>query len=217
MLHAVSFALMDSLNVLLIGLIVAVGVMLPARAPYRRIVSLLVLGDWLGVYLLALATMFVFGGIQDAVQALIDSPIFGLLLILVGLAGAILTWRGGDNSGLVEKLLPPLQTPTAKTFIAGFLLGVAQSITSGPFFAGIAYLSVEGYSDSAKYVAMFFYACLALSLPALTALGVGFVRRHPASALGRGFAFMREHSAQSSVVAGYFVSVVLVVMGLFHL
>lgn len=217
MWHAVSFALMDSINLLLIGVVVAIGVLLPRNVKYTKIAALLVGGDWLGVFLLSLLTMFVFGGIEQYVTRLIASPFFGIILIAVGVLGAVLTWRGGDNTALVSKMLPPLKTPTWKTFLTGFVLGVVQSLTSGPFFAGIAYLSVGDYSNTVKYVGMFFYACLALSLPAITAILVGFVRRHPASPAGRGFEWMREHSDTAANFAGYFVAVALIVMGLMHL
>lgn len=217
MWHAVSFALMDSINLLLIGVIVAIGVLLPRGGKYPKIAALLVGGDWLGVFLLSLLTMFVFDGIQEYVTRLIESPVFGIILIAVGVLGAVLTWRGGDNTALVSKMLPPLQTPTWKTFITGFILGVVQSITSGPFFAGIAYLSVGDYSNSVKYVGMFFYASLALSLPALTAVLVGFVRKYPESPAGRGFEWMRNHSDKAANFAGYFVAVALIIMGLMHL
>ena len=50
MLHAVSFALLDSVNALLIGILVAIGIILP-RGKYRRIAALVVIGDWVGVLL----------------------------------------------------------------------------------------------------------------------------------------------------------------------
>ncbi|MGZ7496243.1 hypothetical protein ACXM2N_03990 [Corynebacterium sp. ZY180755] len=217
MWHAVSFALLDSVNLLLIGVLVAIGIFLPRSGKYRSIASLLVIGDWLGVFLLSLATMFIFNGLQDVVQSLISSPIFGIVLIAVGVLGVFFTWRGGDSSALVEKMLPPLKTPTWKTFATGFILGVVQSVTSVPFFSGIAYLSVGDYSTLVKYVGMFFYACLALSLPALSAILVGVVRRDPHSAAGRLFTWTREHSDQATNLAGYLVAVVLILMGVLHL
>lgn len=217
MWHAVSFALMDSVNVLLIGLIVAIGVLLPRGGKYGRIMALLVGGDWMGVFLLSLATMFVFDGVQETVRRVLDSPVFGIILIAVGVLGAIMTFRGGDNSGLLERLLPPVQTPTAKTFFAGFFLGVIQSLTSVPFFGGIAVLSVGGFSVAVRYLGMFFYASLALSLPALTAVGVGFVRHFPESPAGRGFEWMRNHGEAVNNWAGYIVSAVLIGLGIVHL
>lgn len=217
MWNAVSFALMDSVNVLLIGLIVAVGVLLPRGGKYWKIMGLLVGGDWVGVFLLALATMYLFNGIEDTVRAVIDSPIFGIILIAFGILGAVMTWRGGDNTAMLEKLLPPVRKPSGKTFVAGLLLGVIQSATSAPFFGGIAVLSVGDFSVWVQYVGMFFYACLALSLPALTALGVGFVRAFPESPAGRGFEWMRNHGDAVNNGAGYVVSVILIVLGLAHL
>ena len=216
MWHAVVYALADSLNVLLIGVIVAIGVMLPKKARYNRIATLLVTGDWLGVFLLALLTMFVFDNLGNTIKALVESPTFGIILIVVGVLSAILTWRGGDSSKLMAKLLPPLQRPTYKTFLTGLILGLVQSVTSGPFFAGIAMLSVGDFSITVRYVGMIFYASLALSLPAITALLVGFIRLYPYSPIGRGFEWMRSHREQASSFAGYIVAVVLIVMSLLH-
>lgn len=217
MWHAVSFALMDSINVLLIGVIVTIGVLLPPRAPYRRIAALLVGGDWLGVFLLSIPTLAVFDLIKDKVHAALESPAFGLVLIAVGVLGAVMTFRGGDNTALVNKIMPPLQTPTWKTAATGFILGVVQSATSGPFFAGLAYLSAGGFSLEFRYTALFLYATLALSLPFLTAILVGFVRAYPNSPAGRGFEWARNNTDTIAPIAGYLVSAILVVMGVMHL
>lgn len=50
MLAALQFALIDSINLLLIAVVVAVGIATPAiRGKYTKITSLLIFGDWLGV------------------------------------------------------------------------------------------------------------------------------------------------------------------------
>ena len=135
MLHALTYAFVDSINVLLIGVVVAIGMMLPAGR-YRRIAPLLVFGDWLGVAVLALAVLVVFDGLGDQVSALVESPLFGVLLILTGVATAVLTWRGGDSSGLIERILAPLRTPSVLTVATGFVLGAIQSVTSCRFSRG---------------------------------------------------------------------------------
>lgn len=217
MWHAVSFALIDSINVLLIGVIMTIGVLLPPRAPYRKIAMLLVGGDWLGVFLLSIPTLAVFDLINDKIHTVLDSPAFGLILIAVGVVGAIMTFRGGDNTALVNKIIQPLQTPTWKTAATGFILGFVQSATSGPFLAGLAYLSAGGFSLEFRYTALFLYATLALSLPFLTAIAVGFVRSFPDSSAGRGFEWARNNTRVLSPIAGYLVSTILVVMGVMHL
>lgn len=218
MLYAVSFALADSVNALLIAVIVAIGIMLP-RGQYRKIAPLLIIGDWFGVFLLALLVMFVFGGIEDIVNALIEGPIFGIILIAVGLIAAFGTWRSkpGDNSKLVSSLLRFLREPSALTFLAGLVLGLVQSLTSGPFYGGIAVLSVGDYSAWTKYGGMFWYATLALSLPTLVAILVGVVRTRPESRLGKWFGWARENTQTVSKVGGYFVAVFLIVLGILHL
>ncbi|QGU02495.1 hypothetical protein CKALI_08175 [Corynebacterium kalinowskii] len=217
MWHAVSFALMDSINVLLIGVIVTIGVLLPPRAAYRRIAALLVGGDWLGVFLLSIPTLAVFDLIKDKVQAALESPVFGIILIAVGVLGAVMTFRGGDNTALVNKIMQPLQVPTWKTAATGFVLGVVQSATSVPFFAGLAYLSAGGFSVGFRYTALFLYATLALSLPFLTAVLIGFVRAFPNSPAGRGFEWARNNTEILTPIAGYGVSLILTIMGIAHL
>ncbi|AGF71939.1 hypothetical protein [Corynebacterium halotolerans] len=215
MLHAVSFALMDSLNALLIGVIVALGVMLPRTGPYRRIAVLLIVGDWLGVLLLSLVTMLVFDGLGDLVQQALESPVFGILLILTGVVTLLLTLRGsGDgDSALVRRLLGPLQTPSSKTVGIGLVLGLVQSATSIPFFTGLAFLSAGDYGVAIRYVGLIVYASLALSLPALSAVFVGMVRNYPYSPFGRAFDAMRERRELMVKLAGYVVAVALTLFG----
>ncbi|AKK02708.1 sulfite exporter TauE/SafE family protein [Corynebacterium epidermidicanis] len=217
MWHAVSYALMDSINVLLIGVIVLLGVVLPPSARYRRIATLLVGGDWLGVFLLSVPVLLLLDSIRSRVEAALASPIFGWVLIAVGVVSAVMTWRGGDSTALMNRMLGPLRTPTWRTAAVGFVLGVVQSITSLPFFAGLAYLSTGGFSTPVRYLGLVFYASLALSLPALTAVAVGFVRAYPESPAGRAFAWSRENGSRVSQWAGYLVSVCLIVMGCTHL
>ena len=212
MLHAVSFALLDSLNVLLIGVVVALGVMLPRTAPYRRIATLLIAGDWLGVFLLSLVTMIVFDGLGDLVQRALESPVFGILLIATGVLSLVLTLRGGGqgDSALIRRLLGPLQTPSLKTVGVGFVLGVVQSATSVPFFAG-------HYPAVVRYVGLIVYASLALSLPAVSAIFVGMVRAYPTSPFGRAFEWMRTRQELMVKLAGYIVAVVITIMGVVSL
>lgn len=215
MLHAVSFALLDSLNVLLIGVIVALGILLPARGPYKKVATLLIVGDWFGVFILALLTMLLFDGLGDIVQRFIESPIFGWALIVVGAVSLVLAMfskAGGDNK-LIGRVLGPLRAATWKTFATGFVLGLAQSVTSFPFFAGLAVLSAGDFSGWIRYAGMIVYASLALSLPALSAVFIGLVRAYPYSPMGRAFEAMRTRQELMVKLAGYLVALVLVGMG----
>lgn len=218
MLSAVSLAFADSVNALLIAVVVAIGIILP-RGQYRKVAPLLIFGDWLGVFLLALGVMFVFDGLEDFVQTLIDGPVFGIILIAVGLIAAIGVWRTkpGGNRQLVEAILKFLRTPSVWTMLAGFVLGVVQSLTSGPFFLGIAVLSAGDYSAWVRYGGMFFYATIALSLPTLVAVLVGLVRKYPYSPPGRAFQWARENTEKVSKIGGYGVAVFLVLLGVLHL
>ena len=216
MLNALTYAFLDSINVLLIAVVVALGMMLPAGR-YRRITPLLVFGDWLGVAVLALAVLVVFDGLGDQVAALVESPLFGVLLIITGLATAVLTFRGGDSSALVEKILAPLRTPSIMTVATGFVLGAIQSVTSVPFFAGLAVLSAGGLPVVERYLGLILYASVALSLPTLVAIAVGIVRHRPNSWLGRFFAAARDNQAKVSRGAGYLVAVLLILIGALHL
>ena len=198
MLNALTYAFLDSINVLLIAVVVALGMMLPAGR-YRRITPLLVFGDWLGVAVLALAVLVVFDGLGDQVAALVESPLFGVLLIITGLATAVLTFRGGDSSALVEKILAPLRTPSIMTVATGFVLGAIQSVTSVPFFAGLAVLSAGGLPVVERYLGLILYASVALSLPTLVAIAVGIVRHRPNSWLGRISATTRQRCPAAPV------------------
>lgn len=215
---AVSYAFADSVNALLIGVIVAVGIMLP-RGKYRLVAPLLIFGDWLGVFLLALLVMFIFEGLRDYVEAALASPVFGLVLIAVGVVTAVMTWRStpGGDSKIMGALLGFLREPTIWTVLAGFVLGVAQSLTSVPFYGGIAVLAAGDFSTLVRYGGMFFYATIALSLPILVAAFVGVVRRMPDSMFGRWFTWAREHTLEVSRAGGYLVALFLVALGAFHL
>ncbi|AZA09636.1 hypothetical protein [Corynebacterium pseudopelargi] len=218
MFQAVSYALLDSINVLLIGVIVAIGVVLPPGGKYRRIVALLVGGDWLGVFLSSIPVLLLFDSIGEPIRRAIESPWFGVVLIVVGALSAVLTWRGGgDSSQVVAKVMRWLREPSANTLLTGMVLGAVQSLTSAPFYIGLGFLSVGGFSALIRYTALVLYASLALSLPFIAAIVVGMVRRRPRSLAGRGFAWAREHSEQMAAGAGYFVAVVLILIGISHI
>lgn len=218
MLHAVQFAFVDSINLLLIGVIVAVGVMLPrAGGRYARTTALLIAGDWCGVAALAFLMLVVFDGLGDVVQRFVEGPIFGILLIATGIATGVLALRGGDNSGLVNRILEPLKTPSAKTILVGLALGLIQSATSVPFYGGLAVLSTAGVDVAVRYAFLVLYATVALSLPTLCALAVGWVRRAPESAAGRVFNAARENSDKVSRGATWAVALLLIVLGTVHM
>lgn len=222
MLYVLSFALMDTVNFLLIGVLVAVGVAQPLKGRggrYGPVAALLVFGDWLGVLVLALLTMVVFDGLGEKIETLVESPVFGVLLILTGVASAILAWRGGGDgsSGLVRRIMRPLKTPSWATVGTGMALGLVQSVTSVPFFAGIAVMSAGDFATVTRYVGMIAYASVALSLPFLCALVVGYIRMRPYSAVGRGFGWMRQNQATVARAGGYIVAVFLILLGVIHM
>ncbi|MCF8605955.1 hypothetical protein L5I01_21620 [Gordonia sp. HY442] len=213
MLHALSFAFIDSVNVLLIGVLVALAIM-AAPGQYRRISPLLLLGDWLGVLVLALIVLLAFDGLQSIVDAVISSPLFGILLILTAVLTAVLTWRGGDSSDLVDRILTPLRSPSPLTVLVGFILGVIQSATSVPFYAGLAVLSASDVDTLHRYLGLLLYATAALSLPLLAGLALIVVRARPHSWIGRLFARARTNRDQVTRWAGWLVTVLLLVIGI---
>lgn len=218
MLGALSFALADSVNLLLIGVIVAVGIVVPAGSRrYGQITSLLIAGDWLGVAGLAVVMLAVFDGLGPVVKHFVDGPVFGAVLIATGLATSLLALRGDDNSALVERIMVPLRAPGPKTVVTGVTLGVIQSATSVPFYGGLALLSASGIDAGVRYLTLILYATLALSLPALSALLVGWVRHHPGSAAGRGFAWARANPRPVTLAATWAVSVLLIALGIVHM
>ncbi|MEZ5211859.1 hypothetical protein [Gordonia sp. (in: high G+C Gram-positive bacteria)] len=216
MLNALAYAFVDAVNVLLIGVLVALAMMLPPGR-YRWIAGLLVFGDWLGVFLLATITLLVFDGIGDFVKHIVTSPVFGILLIATGVVTAVLTYRGGDSSDLVEKILRPLRTPSPLTVLVGMILGGIQSATSVPFFAGLAVLSASDIPAAERYAGLFLFATVALSLPILAALFLGVVRRFPHSWVGRLFATARANQGVVARGAGWLVSALLIVIGIVRL
>ncbi|GAB3939225.1 hypothetical protein [Corynebacterium tapiri] len=219
MFAAATFAFADSINALLIAVIVGVGIMLP-RGQYKKVTPLLIAGDWMGVFVLSLITMRIFVGLAAVVRRTLESPIFGMVLIALGVVTALLTLRSrptGEPSPLVQRLLEPLQQPTAKTFFTGMVLGLVQSITSVPFFGGIAVLAGGDFSNLVRYGGMFAYASVALSLPTAVAIGVGYVRRKPHSQVGQAFTWARNNPATVSKVGGYVVATFLVGLGIAHL
>lgn len=219
MLHAVQFAFVDSINLLLIGVIVALGVMLPRGrdGQYAKTSALLIAGDWCGVAALAFLMLVVFDGLGDVVQRFVEGPVFGILLIATGIATGLLALRGGDNSGLVNRILGPLKSPSSKTVLVGFVLGLVQSATSVPFYGGLAVLSAAGVEVAVRYAFLVLYATIALSLPTLCALAVGWVRRAPNSPAGRVFDAARENSEKVSLGATWAVALLLIVLGTVHM
>lgn len=222
MLTALTFAFVDSINLLLIGVIVAVGIVAPragvaSRSNYAPITALLIAGDWLGVASLALLMLVIFDGLGPVVQHFVEGPIFGILLVAVGVITGLLALRGGDNSGLVERIMGPLRSPNPLTVLTGFVLGVVQSATSVPFYGGLAVLSAAGIEPVVRYTSLVLYATVALSLPTLTALLVAWVRARPDSLAGRAFERARANPRPVTMAATWAVAVLLILLGTLHL
>lgn len=217
MLTALQFAFIDSINLLLIGVIVAVGIIVPRGSrKYATTTGLLVAGDWLGVASLALLMLVVFDGLGDIVHRFVEGPVFGILLIATGVVTGLLALRGGDNSALVERILTPLRTPSPTTVLVGFVLGIVQSATSVPFYGGLAVLSAAGVPLATRYSFLILYATVALSLPALTAVLIGLVRRAPNSPAGKLFDAARTNSGTVSLAATWAVAALLIGLGTAH-
>lgn len=215
---ALRLAFVDSVNLLLIGVIVAVGIIVPAASKrYAKTTSLLIAGDWLGVASLALLMLVIFDGLGPAVRTFVEGPVFGWLLIATGVVTGILAVRGGDNSALTQRILRPLERPGPLTVLTGFILGLVQSATSVPFYGGLAVLSAAGIEASVRYASIILYASVALSLPTLCALLVGWVRAKPDSAASRAFEWARAHPQAVTLGATWAVAVLLIGLGTAHL
>lgn len=218
MLSALSLAFIDSINLLLIGVIAAVGIVAPRGGRrYAKTTSLLIFGDWCGVAALALLMLLIFDGLGPVVRSFVEGPIFAGLLIATGVLTAVLALRGGDNSQLIQTVMRPLRQPNAMTVLTGFVLGVVQSATSAPFYGGLAVLSAAGIAPALRYASLLLYATVALSLPTLVAVLVGWVRARPASLAGKGFAWARQHPQRVTLWATWAVSVLLIALGVVHL
>ena len=92
-----------------------------------------------------------------------------------------------------------------------------QSATSVPFFAGLAVLSASDIPATQRYLGLFLYATVALSLPIVAALLLGLVRKTPDSIFSRTFSLAREHKNAVVKAAGYLVAVLLVAIGVLRL
>lgn len=211
---ALQLAFIDSVNLLLIGVIVAVGI--AARRNYAKTTALLIAGDWCGVAGLALIMLVIFDGLGPVVQRFVEGPVFGILLIATGVLTAVLALRGGDNSSLTSKIMRPLATPGPATVLTGVVLGLVQSATSVPFYGGLALLSAAGIEAQVRYASIPLYATVALSLPTLSAFAVGWVRAKPDSAAVRAFAWARAHPDSVTAVATWAVAALLIVLGVTH-
>lgn len=217
MLNALGYAFIDAINVLVIGVLVALAMMLPPGR-YRPVAGLLLLGTFTGILGLAVVVMLAFDAMRDLLTRIVDSPIFGVLLILTGVVTAIVTLRsGGDTSSpLVDRILTPLRTPSLLTVGIGIVLGVAQSITSVPYLAGLAVLSTSGMPAAERYPGLLAFAAVAVSLPVVAAIGLGIVRHRPRSWVGRLFGKARANQTVVARGAGWLVSVLLIVIGVFR-
>ncbi|ALC05361.1 hypothetical protein CDES_04580 [Corynebacterium deserti GIMN1.010] len=210
-----SFALLDSVNVLLIGIIVAIAALLPRQGKYGRISTLLIAGDWLGVFLLSILVMLVFDGLQGMVQSFLDSIWFGLILLVTGIVSFFATMLSKSGNGQkLDGFLAPVKTPSWKTVGAGLILGLVQSATSVPFYAGLGYLSIGEFGPAIRYGGLVVYASLALSLPTLVAVLVGLVRKYPESPVGKLFELVGQNKERVTKWAGYIVAVILCIMGI---
>lgn len=215
---ALRLAFIDSVNLLLIGVIVAVGIIVPAASKrYAKTTALLIAGDWLGVASLALLMLVIFDGLGPAVRTFVEGPVFGWLLIATGGVTGVLALRGGDNTALTQRILGPLERPGPPTVLTGFVLGLIQSATSVPFYGGLAVLSAAGIEPAIRYTSIILYASVALSLPSLSALLVGWVRAKPDSAASRTFAWARAHPQAVTLSATLGVAILLIVLGVTHL
>lgn len=214
-LQAASMAFADSVNVLLIGVLVALGVLLPRGGRFGAVATLLVLGDWLGVFLYSLLILLLFDGLGDVIRHALESPVYALVLVGFGLFSLIATARssGEGTVGLVRRVLGPLRGPAAMTPVVGFVLGVVQSATSVPFYLGIGVVSAGDLGVAQRYLGMVVYATIALSLPILSAFAVAWVRRYPYSPVGRLFEWARMNPLTSIRLASYAVGVFLVGLG----
>lgn len=217
MLQAVGFALIDSINLLLIGAILACGLILKNSKDYTRTTTLLILGDWLGVFTLCIIIFPLFDKIKKPMEEFLNSPIAGVIMLIIALITAIGTAIGNDKSRIIGTLLQVLRTSSHKVFIAGFILGLIQSLTSWPFYLGLAHLSIGNFSTTIKIFGLIGYTSLALSTPALAAMFVGLAIRHPDRFAGRVFQVLQIKSRNLGKGTGYFVAVVFLFLGLFSI
>lgn len=103
------------------------------------------------------------------------------------------------------------------TVLVGFLLGLVQSATSVPFYAGLAVLSATDISAAGRYLGLLLYATVALSLPFLAGLALSAVRARPHSWISRTFGRARQNQAQVTRAAGWLVTALLIGIGILQI
>ncbi|MCK0439907.1 hypothetical protein MUG78_10680 [Gordonia alkaliphila] len=173
MLSVVSFAFVDAVNVLLIAVLVTLRV-LAGQEAYRGTAFALLAGDWLAVLGLSIVVAVFFGRFTSLVTAVLESPAFGWLFIVIGGIGLVMVIRGSDMYPTAKRVVGYTTGSRWNSFRAGLVLGFVQSVTSAPFFGGLMVLNGLDLDPAYAVVVLVLYATVALSVPVVFGFSLAF-------------------------------------------
>ncbi len=224
-LSVVAFAAVDSINVLLIAVLVTLR-LLSGRAAYRRSALSLFAGHWIAILLLASVIIAFFGRAAGLVAGILESPLFGWFFVVLGVVGLALIFRGSDMYGAARRVVAFTVGSRWNAFRAGFVLGLGQSVTSAPFFGGLMVLNGIHLDLVTLAAALGMYATVALSVPALFG-GLLAFGRHGGAAEADGAPGTRVSIDGAAAVGGtaraivnactWGAPIMLIVLGVAHL
>lgn len=163
-----SFAIVDSINVLLIAVLFIVRV--DSKQARKRIIPsswLLIASDFTGVLFAAALVSLLIRGAGWDLRPILDSAWFGVIFVALGLVAARSAVRGDSSVRLAKAFSAYVTGSPGNTILLGVSLGVVQSLTSGPFWGGLVVISASVDVVVAMVVTLVFYSMVALLVPVI--------------------------------------------------
>ncbi|GAB3597877.1 hypothetical protein GCM10027580_28080 [Corynebacterium faecale] len=137
------YALIDSVNLLLIGVVLLSRLFSDLRNKISWISISILFGDFVGIVLAGLIAFTVVNRTGLNAQEILESPIFGGALIAVGLLGLIAA-RSSHLVSSVYKSIRFVGKRKLNAILFAVFTGLVQSLTSIPFWGGI--LEMNGFN-----------------------------------------------------------------------
>lgn len=150
--------LADSFN-LLLWIVIFLGKYQGTR---NRILTLAVVGDWLGICIAALAVSLIVRISGWTPPHLGENPLLGIVLCILAAFAFFTRNKGTSVWGLANKLTKSCFSSFIAALGMGIVLGVVQSVTSVPFIGGVLSLLAEG-NGLTLVVSMGLYSLIAIS------------------------------------------------------
>ena len=137
------YALIDSVNLLLIGVVLLSRLFSDLRNKISWISTSILFGDFVGIVLAGLIAFTVVNRTGLNAQEILESPFFGGALIAVGLFGLIAA-RSSHLVSSVYKSIRFVGKRKLNAILFAVFTSLAQSLTSIPFWGGI--LEMNGFN-----------------------------------------------------------------------